>query len=210
MKLTSRSMAFESSFAWCSTTSRRFVHASFIAFNKRRETGLSVTLDGGIVRAGHEGPSVGHEEDRHRPATVAAHQLGRRHVERVDVGTFFAVHLDRDEVLVQERGDGGVLEGLVGHDVTPVTRGVADREEDGTVESCGLVQRRLVPRPPVDGVVGVLAQVGTGRARETIGHWSSVGVAAAASPTITSACGEFRFSVRVEEHRDRDAAGARR
>ena len=100
----------------------------------------------------------------------------------------------------------GVLEGFVGHDVTPVTRGVADREEDGTVESRGLVQRRLVPRPPVDGVVGVLAQVGTGRARETIGHWSSVGVAVRRLAT-SRGVRRFRFSVRVEEHRDRDAAG---
>ena len=69
------------------------------------EADLTVSVDGRVVRARHEGPTVGQEEDRHRPSAVAADELGRRHVERVDVGSLFTVDLDGDEVIVQQRGD---------------------------------------------------------------------------------------------------------
>jgi len=65
------------------------------------ETRLAVTLDGGIVRAGHEGPSVRDQEHRHRPSTVSTDQLRGRHVDRVDVGPLLTVDLDGNEVLIE-------------------------------------------------------------------------------------------------------------
>ena len=43
-----------------------------------------------------------------------------------------------------------VLEALVRHDVAPVARRVADRDEDRLVEALGLGERLLAPRPPLD------------------------------------------------------------
>ena len=73
-----------------------------------------------------EGPAVGQEEDGHRPAALAADRLRGGHVDGVDVGALFPVHLDGDEVGVQVVGGVLVLEGFMGHDVAPVAGRVAD------------------------------------------------------------------------------------
>jgi hypothetical protein len=82
--------------------------------------------------------------------------LGCGHVEGVDVGALFAVDLDRYEVLVEELSDGLVLEGLVGHDVTPVTGRVTNGEEHRAITFGGLVERVLAPRAPRHGIVNVV------------------------------------------------------
>jgi len=92
---------------------------------------------------------------------VAGHLLADAHVHRIEVRAFLPVDLDGNEVLVEQFGDVLVGEALVGHDVTPVTRRVADREEDGFLLLVGLLEGCLVPRLPVDGVVRVLAEIGT-------------------------------------------------
>ena len=66
------------------------------------------------------------------------------------------------------RGDGGVLEALVRHDVAPVAGGVADGEQDRLVGALGLGQRLGAPGPPVHGVVLVLQQIGAGLAGEAV------------------------------------------
>ena len=66
------------------------------------------------------------------------------------------------------RGRGRVLEALVRHHVAPVAGGVADREQDRLVGALGLGERLRPPRPPVDGVVLVLQQVGAGLAGEAV------------------------------------------
>jgi len=58
----------------------------------------------------------------------------------------------------------------VGHDVAPVAGGVADGEEDGPIEALGLGEGVFAPGVPVDGVVGVLQEVGAGLGREAVGH----------------------------------------
>jgi hypothetical protein len=123
---------------------------------KGGETRLTVSLDRRVVRARHERTSVGQEEHGHRPAALAAHQLCGRHVEGVDVGTLLAIDFDRYEVLVEQLGDSGVLERFVRHHVAPVTRGVPDGEEDGTIESSGLFERFATPGAPRHGVVHVV------------------------------------------------------
>ena len=85
------------------------------------------------VGAGVERHAVGGEERVERPAAVAGHRLHGVHVDRVDVRALLAVDLDADEVLVHQRGDLRVLEGLALHHVAPVARGVADRDEDRLV-----------------------------------------------------------------------------
>ena len=112
------------------------------------------------VGAGEERPTVGEAEDRHRPPPAPGHRLDRLHVDRVDVGPLLAVDLDADEQPVDQRGDVGVLEGLVGHHVAPVAGGVADRDQHRHVPGGGLREGVGAPAPPLDGVVAVLGQVG--------------------------------------------------
>ena len=89
-------------------------------------------------------------------------------VDGIDVGSLLPVDLHVDEQLVHAGSDGVVLEGLVGHDVAPVARRVAHRQQDRSIERTGRLEGRLAPRVPVDRVVGVLAEVGAGRGGETV------------------------------------------
>jgi hypothetical protein len=102
---------------------------------------------------------------------VAEHRLRGAHVDRVDVGALLAVDLHRHEVLVQEGGGDGVLEGLVLHHVAPVAGRVADGEEDRPVLTSRPLERLVAPGVPVDGVVGVLEEVGARLLGETVGMW---------------------------------------
>ena len=69
----------------------------------------------------------------------------------------------------------GVFEGLALHDVAPVAGGVADAEEDGLVFRAGFFEGFGAPREPVDGIVGVLEEVGAGLVGESVGHRASAG-----------------------------------
>ncbi len=140
---------------------------------KRLEPGPAVPVLGREVRPGEERPAVRQEERRERPAAAPGRELDGRHVDVVHVGALLAVHLDRDEVLVQEVRDGGVLERLPLHHVTPVAGGVADREEDGLRFPAGPRERLVAPRVPVDRVVGVLEKVRRRFAREAVRHGHS-------------------------------------
>ncbi len=127
---------------------------------RRRDLAEQVGEAGpGEVGAPEEGAPVGGQEHRHRPTALAGDGLHRIHVDGVDVGALLAVDLDVDEQLVHQLGGRLVLEGLVGHDVAPVTGRVADREQDGPVLVPRPSEGRLAPWIPVDRVVAVLEQV---------------------------------------------------
>ena len=147
------------------------------------EAGHAVTVAPREVGASEEGTAVGGEEHRHRPPAAAGHGLDGLHVDGVDVGALLAIHLDRDEPGVELLGGLLVLEGLVRHDVAPVTCGVADRQEDGTVLGPGPGEGLLAPRVPVHRVVGVLAEIGTRlRGQSVHGPEPTTPAAAAAHP----------------------------
>ena len=120
------------------------------------------------VRASVERPPVRREEDGHRPAAVAGHGDDRLHVQPVHVRALLPVDLHRDEALVHEPRRLFVLEGLVLHDVAPVAGRIADREQDRLVLGAGALERVIPPRVPVDGVVGVLEEVGAGLLGEPV------------------------------------------
>ena len=122
------------------------------------------------VGAAEERLQVGRQPDAHRPAAGAGGRLHERHVDAVDVGTLLPVHLDRHEVLVEQRGDAGMLERLVLHDVAPVAGRVADGEKDRLVLAARARERLVAPGIPVHGVPGVLLQVRTRLGGETIGQ----------------------------------------
>ena len=120
------------------------------------------------VGAGEEGPAVGGADHGHGPAAVAGHRLRGLHVDVVDVGALLAVDLHVDEVAVHHRRHLVVLEALVGHHVAPVAGRVADRDEQRHVPVGRRLERLLTPRVPVDGVVGVLAQVRAGLVGQSV------------------------------------------
>jgi len=137
-------------------------------FGKRRH---AVARGAREIRAAEERQLVGREEHGERPAAASLreHRLGDL-VDLVDVGPLLAVDLDVHEVVVHHPRDGRVLEGFVRHDVAPVARGVADREQDRLAGALRLRERLLAPGMPVHGVVGVLLEVGAGFAGEAVGH----------------------------------------
>ena len=91
------------------------------------------------------------EPDAHRPPPRAGRRLHEGHVHPVHVRPLLAVDLDGHEAAVQDPGDIVVLEGLVLHDVTPVARRVADRQEDGQILRPGAGESLVPPGVPVDG-----------------------------------------------------------
>ena len=132
----------------------------------------------GVVRAGVERTSLRREEGGERPPPVPVHRLHGIHVDAVEVGPFLAVDLDRDEPLVHQRGRLVILERFALHHVTPVARGVPDRQEDRHVAVARRSEGRFAPRVPVDGVVRVLQEVRARLAYEpvrgAIGHAHSL------------------------------------
>ena len=141
-------------------------------FHHHAEARHPAALVGREVGAAVEGHALGVEEDGHRPAALAGHRLHRLHVDRVDVGPLLAVDLDADEVLVHVGRGLRVLEGLALHHVAPVAGRVADREQDRLVLAPRAARAPPPPRIPVDRVVAVLEQVGTGLLGEPVGHRS--------------------------------------
>ena len=130
------------------------------------------TVFDGKIGAAVEGFEVRSEPGTERPAAMAGHRLHVRHVHAVNVRAFLAVDLDRDKAVVEQRGDLFVLERLVRHDVTPVTRGISDTKEDRFVLGAGPRESRFAPLLPVHRIVGVLAQVGRLGVSKTVRHRS--------------------------------------
>ena len=130
----------------------------------------AVTGLGREIGAGEKGTQIlGIEKHRQRPAPgTPGEQLVGGLIDAVQVRTLFPVHLDVDEQAVHERGGGRILEGFVGHDMAPVTGGVADGEQDGPVLAPRPLQGLGAPGVPVHGIVRMLAQVGTGLAIEAV------------------------------------------
>ena len=91
------------------------------------------------------------------------------HVDFVQVGPLFAVHLDGDEVAVQKFRHVLLLEAFMLHDVTPVTGGVTDAEEDQLVFLPRPIESFLAPGVPVHRVVCVLEKIRTRFVNELVG-----------------------------------------
>ena len=137
---------------------------------QRDESRASAAIGRRIIRAAEKRFQLGRQPRAQRPATAAGDGLHERHVDVVDVGPFFAVHLDGDEMRVEHGGDLRVFERLVRHHVAPVAGRVADREKDRLVLGPRAGERRFAPRIPVDGIGGVLQQVGRFFTGETVRH----------------------------------------
>ena len=115
-----------------------------------------------------KGLQIGREPDAHRPSAAPSQPLHIAHVETVHIGTFLAVDLHIDKVLVHQGGDLGILEGLVRHDVAPVAGGIADREKDRFLLSARPLKCLLTPRIPLHWITRMLKQVGRSAGGEVI------------------------------------------
>ena len=100
---------------------------------------------------------------------MPGHQLGRGHIDVIDIGTFLTIYLDIHEVLVHLLGDGRALKDLAFHHVAPVTGGVADTQKDRFVFQTGFGEGLATPRMPVDRIVCMLQQIGTGLSHQGVG-----------------------------------------
>ena len=113
----------------------------------------------GEVGTAEEGASVWEAKDVEGPAAFLLDHLDGFHVDMVEVRAFFAIYFNADEITVHEVCDIGVFEGFVGHDVAPVAGGVADGDEDGFIEAFGFLEGFVGEGPPMNGVIGVLAEI---------------------------------------------------
>ena len=130
-----------------------------------------VALVPGEVRAAPEGFCVPIEEHRQRPAALLTEAMQRAHVDRVDVGTLFAIDFDVDEELVHHLRGAGVLKAFMRHHMAPVASRVADGEQDGLAGPLRFGECFRTPGPPMDRVVLVLKQIGAGLVLQSIfGH----------------------------------------
>ena len=144
------------------------LHASAIlpprlrqALENRAEAGTAVAVVRRKIGAAEEGLAVRSQKHRHGPAPAAGGRLHEQHVDAVHVRALFTIHLDRNEIAIQQPRDVRILEGLALHDVAPVAGGIAHRKEHRLVFAQRLFERLLAPRIPIHGIVGVLQQVGT-------------------------------------------------
>lgn len=87
--------------------------------------------------------------------------MNRIHIDRIDVGMFFTIYFDAYEVLIHDFRGGDVLEDLALHDMTPMTSTVSNGNNYQLVLDFGLIPGLIAPRPPMDRVVRVLAQIKT-------------------------------------------------
>ena len=108
------------------------------------------------------------EEDRHRPAALAAEELHRLHVDRINIRPLLAIDLHADEALVEQARDLFVFERLLLHHVAPVAGRVADGEEDRHVALARFGEGLVAPGAPIDRIVRVLKQVGALLEREPV------------------------------------------
>ncbi len=138
------------------------------ALEDLREGRHPVARFGREVRPEVERLALGRQEDGHRPATLPGGGLHGLHVDGVHVGPLLAVHLDRHEVLVDHGGDRLVLEAFVRHHMTPVTRGVTDRQQNGHITPPRFLESLRRPGPPVDRIVRVLKQIRRGHASQPV------------------------------------------
>ena len=111
------------------------------------------------VGAAIKGFTVRGEEDAHRPTPLTGGGDNEVHVDTVQVGALFPVHLDADEIGIHDLGGSVILERFVGHHMAPMAGSVANAEEDGLVLLASLGEGLLAPWVPIDGVVSVLEQV---------------------------------------------------
>ena len=150
-----------------------FVRAAFVGVRGRhqhaRKSRHPLAIDRRKIGAAEKRLRVGREEHRQRPSAASGDHLHRFHVDLIEVGPLLAIDFDGNEIFVHQPRDAFVLERLALHHVAPMARRIANREQDGFVFGFRARERLVAPRIPIDGIVGVLAQIRTLLVDQSIG-----------------------------------------
>src|SRR6185312_6114004 len=133
------------------------------------ETGASPLVVRRKVGAAVKGLTLGGEKGGEGPATLSADGGNRGLVAAIHVGALVAIHLDGNEVLIDDGGDFGIVIGFAVHDVTPVAPDGADIEQDGLVLFLRQGEGFRSPLMPANGLVHGGAEIGGRGARERVG-----------------------------------------
>ena len=121
-----------------------------------RETRHVVTILGWKVGAAIKRNCLGREKHSHRPAAVMRHHLNGVHVDLIEIRPLFTIDFDVHEIFIHQLRDLFVFKRLVRHHVTPVTRRVADAEQDWLVFTSRSFKCFFAPRIPIDRIVRML------------------------------------------------------
>ena len=95
-------------------------------------------------------------KNAHRPAAASRKRLTDRHIDTVNIGTFFPVYLDGNKIAVQDLRDLLIFKTLMRHHMAPVAGTVTDTQEYRFIFPLCLFKCFCSPRIPVYRVPGVL------------------------------------------------------
>ena len=137
---------------------------------QRRKTHPPRTVLRREIRAAVKRLQLRRQPRRERPAAVPGERLHVGHVNLVHIRPLLAVHLDGDEVFVEQRRHRRILKRLVRHHVAPVTRRVADAQKNRLRLRPRPAKRRFAPRQPIHRILRMLQQVGRLFTDERVGH----------------------------------------
>ena len=126
------------------------------------------------------------EEHGEGPAALFAETVKCVHIDPVNVGAFFAVNLDIDEVGVHESGGLRIFEAFMRHDMAPMAGGITDREQHRAAGIARLGEGALAPGHPVNRIIAVLQKIGAGLIAELVHHRSLGRMGYAAKPMVDS------------------------
>jgi len=104
-----------------------------------------VAIVRGKVCPAEERLQIRRQPDRQRPAAATGQGLHKGHVDAIDVGPLFAVHLDADKASFRIRATSGSENDSRAITWTPVAGRIADRQEDGLVSPGAPFRRRRDP-----------------------------------------------------------------
>ncbi len=120
------------------------------------------------VQHGEQGVALRGDEHIEGPARLAPGRLGEGLQLRIQGAVDFPIHLDRDEVLVEETGDLAVAVTLPLHHVAPVAGEIADGHQQQLVLTPGAGQRLGIPLLPRGGVAAMQGEIGRGMMRQPV------------------------------------------
>jgi hypothetical protein len=78
------------------------------------------------------------------------------------VRPLLSIDFDIHEEFVHHCSCFSVLETFMRHDVAPMAGRISNGEKNGLSQRASVSQCLSAPNPPMDGIIGVLQQVGTG------------------------------------------------
>jgi hypothetical protein len=137
--------------------------------NGLREGRQTISGFRGQIRRSVKGLARRCSKDGEWPSQLAGESSCLCEIGGIHIAVFFSIDLDGDNAFVQQCCDFRVLKTLPGHHVTPVTRAIANRNQDWNVPTNCLGKCLFAPGIPVHFLVGVGLEIGAYSPRQTVG-----------------------------------------